>query len=514
MKNNKLSKNNGLIAMISAIAGGLLIHMFGLVNILHNYDSIAVAPDGYGTGITSGRWLLTFLGNWNSKLTGGFNLAWFDGILGILLLSVSAYFLIKIFNIKSPVFSALLAIGFVSFPAVSSCMLFRYTLSYYALAVLMAVLAAYFVIKGNKKYIVLWVILSGFLSACALGIYQSYLPLTASVFVLYLIQQTIQDKNNWKQILKQGLIYLLCLILGVVFYFLILKLALIYYGAELSNYQGINTMGKLSLKDLPRLLLSSFTTFFIMPIKNTYKLVPTRVMVIIYLLWDIAFAFFIVYNLAKRKARPMQWIMVGILCIFFPIAVNLIMIMCANSWVYTLMVYSYVMVLFMPVVGFEALPEPEEKFKKFHRNVSISLAVLLGLAVFAYAYGANVTYTAQYYADRHVENLANSIMTQARSTENYRSDLPWTFIGSYDDPNLADFSEGRAVYQGEGSTQSMVSTYSWQFWFKVYLGNRLSLVDDEARDALLEREEVAEMPCWPDHGSIQIIDDIVVVKFS
>lgn len=514
MKKIKLSENNSLIAMFSAMAAGLLIHMFGLVNILHNYDSIAVLPNGYGTGITSGRWLLNILGDLNRDLFGGDNIAWFEGIIGILFLSAAVYLLIKIFNIRSRMFSVLLGIGFIAFPSVASCMLFRFTSTFYALAVLMSVLAAYIVIRGNKKYMVLRIILSGLLSAGSLGIYQAYLPVTASIFVLYLIQQTLQNKKDWKGIMKQSLMCLLCLILGLVLYFVILKIALLCYDTALSNYQNINSMGKMSFRHLIKLLLMSFTGFFAMPFKNTYALAPFPVMTVIYLVWDVFCAAVIVMNLVKRKAAPMQWVTAIILCICFPMAVNLLVVMCSNSWIYTLMVYSFVMVLFMPAVVFEALPEPSEKYAKCHRLTAGLLAVTIGIASFCYTYAANVTYTAQYYANRRMENLTSSIMTQVRSTENYRTELPWAFIGVYNDPSMTSLRKDAPVFQGWGSTKGLVNSYSLPFWFKIYEGNYIMMLDDDARDALAQTEEVRNMPCWPSNGSVQIIHDTVVVKFG
>ena len=43
------------IAVAAAMGVGTVTHLFGLVNILHNYDDIAQQPRGYGTGISSGR---------------------------------------------------------------------------------------------------------------------------------------------------------------------------------------------------------------------------------------------------------------------------------------------------------------------------------------------------------------------------------------------------------------------------------------------------------------------------
>ena len=53
------------IAFFTALVSGTAVHMFALVNLLHNYDNILQQPRGYGAGITSGRWLLEVLGDFN-----------------------------------------------------------------------------------------------------------------------------------------------------------------------------------------------------------------------------------------------------------------------------------------------------------------------------------------------------------------------------------------------------------------------------------------------------------------
>lgn len=57
----------------------------GLVNVLHNYDDIAQQPRGYGTGVTSGRWLLSIMGDFCDAIGGNFNLPTVNGLLFLLL---------------------------------------------------------------------------------------------------------------------------------------------------------------------------------------------------------------------------------------------------------------------------------------------------------------------------------------------------------------------------------------------------------------------------------------------
>ena len=50
-------------AFASAMIVGFVTHLYALTNNLQNYDNIAQQPTGYGVGITSGRWLLSVMGD-------------------------------------------------------------------------------------------------------------------------------------------------------------------------------------------------------------------------------------------------------------------------------------------------------------------------------------------------------------------------------------------------------------------------------------------------------------------
>lgn len=67
---NLLNQKRHKATFISAIVTAVIAHGFALINVLHNYDNISVFMRGYGTGLSSDRWLLTLLGDW-IKSTGG-----------------------------------------------------------------------------------------------------------------------------------------------------------------------------------------------------------------------------------------------------------------------------------------------------------------------------------------------------------------------------------------------------------------------------------------------------------
>lgn len=511
--NVKFSKN-GLLSLASAAVSGIIIHLFCLLNFLNNYDNIAVQPTGYGTGIKSGRWFLTILGDLSVTYMGSYNLSWLNGVISILFLSVSVYFLVDIFKIKSRIHAVLLSVGFVAFPSVASCMLFTYTAPYYSFAILMSVVASYILVEGQRKFFIIYGVLSAILIACSLGIYQAYFPLTTAILVLYLIQQTLLSKDTWKVIICKGFYYLSSLAVGLVLYFVILKLCLKFYGEELLNYQGISTMGQMSFVDLIKQIWYSFAGFFTMSVENSYMLAPLPLLSVIYQLWNVVTAIMIITNLIHRKSKPIYWAVTFVLCVCFPIAVNLIVIMCPNAWIYTLMVHAFVLLLFVPVVVFEALYEPQDKYIIVRHGLKHLISLSLALVVFMYSYLANVSYTAEYYANRQVENLANSVVTQVRMTEGFHTDQKWAFLGKYQDP-LMSFKWGSVpLYEGTATPSHLVQSYSWSDWIRHYIGYAIPLVDEQEKQQLMEEDIVKKMPSWPSYGSVRIVDDTVIVKFS
>ena len=138
---------------------GLFAYGFVMTNVLNNYDSIAVTPGGYGTGIKSGRWFLTILGDFIAKVWGNYTLPLFNGIVAISFISLSACIICALLKIQTRLLACTCGMLFISFPTFASTMLYIYTVHYYAFAILLTVIGVYF---GTKE---IW---GGYFSCCFL----------------------------------------------------------------------------------------------------------------------------------------------------------------------------------------------------------------------------------------------------------------------------------------------------------------------------------------------------------
>lgn len=494
--------------MVTALISGVIVHLFGLVNVLHNYDDIAVQPRGYGTGITSGRWVLQILGDLVDMCGGNYNLPTVNGIVFIAFLAVAAGFLVSAMEVRNKFSAAALGILFVVFPTVTATMYFHYTLVYYGMAVLCAVLAAW--IADKHKY---GILLSAVCVAVSLGIYQAYVPMTIAIFVAQLIRQTLDRDFDVRKVIFRGLKDCAALVLGLALYFVCLKISLALYGTQLSDYQGVGTMGQLSLAELPRLIWSSFFSFCTFPVRNYCALADTKLLKLTFLALGAVTVFLIGYLLLQKENRLARAILAALLCLVFPIAVNFIVIMCPGSWIYTLMVYSFVLVPCVPVTLLECLPEGSGK-KFVPKTICKVVALLLAIVIFSYANGANISYMSMHFSNRQVENYVNSLVIQARMTDGFTAEKKWAFVGEVDDPLFYSYWSDVPYYDSTNPGNVLINKYSRQWWIQYYVGYLVPMADSSELEQVTQTETFREMPCWPDEGSIKVIDDLLVIKFQ
>lgn len=490
-------------AFFGTLTVGFFTHMFGLVNVLHNYDNIAVQPEGYGTGVTSGRWLLSLLGDFAEKLGGNYNLSFVNGVLFLALIGLSAAFLVDLFQVQKRGFAFLIGGLFAVFPSAFVTLAFRYTAVYYGLAILLSVLAAWVLFRSK------WgILLSALCTSGSLGIYQAYVPMTICLLVLVLILKCLDEKAEFRKLVPDCLSCCCALILGLLLYFLFLNGTLALYHTTLSDYQGVDSMGKLSLSRLPELVVQAYVSFCTMPIRNYCGLAGMKLIKLIYLLLaalSVAVGGYLVW---KKVRKPLVAVLLVVLCVLFPLAVNFVVVMCPDSWIYTLMVYAFVLIACVPLLLVSRLSEEKRPHSLLQKIVALLVCVLIA----CYSYQTNVNYTALYYSNRQVENYFNAMVTQIRMTEGFRADQEWAMLGTIQDPLLECYWDYEMGYDGIKPAGEMVHQYSWVFWIWNYVGYLPKLADEQTIEALWEREEVRQMPCWPDYGSIRVIGDTVVIK--
>ncbi len=505
-------KTPEMTAVIAALITGVITHLFALVNVFYNFDNIVTPYFGTGCGVFSGRWMLETLGDVLEGIGLAHNLPLVGGLALILFVAIASGFAVSIFGIQDRTLAALMGMIFVVYPPIAGTMYYRYTTLHYGLAILFAV-AGVWVLPRHK----LGALFSACLITASMGIYQAYVPLSISLFVLLLIQQGLTGEATLWQIVRRGLYYCGVLILAVVLYFALVKIYLKIYDLWLMDYQGIDQMGQISLRELPGLVSSAFLGAWTFPFRNAYELVPVELLTVEYVLLGILGLGMTVLILVRKVSRvEVRLAILALLLVVLPIAVNFVVVMCPNAgWFYVLMAYAFVVIPCIPMIVWEQLPQMEGKFLgRAKLYLGRSVAIVLALMVFCYSYYANVNYTAAYHSTLQAENYANSIVVQVRMTEGFDTDKKWAMIGDIQDPMFTFDWEGGITYGVNDTPANLLNHYSRMNWFQSLLGYDIPVVEEEQLWELAQTEAVKAMPCWPNAGSVQIIEDIVIIKFQ
>lgn len=513
-------------AFFAAVVGGFLVHLFGMITIIHNYDDIFVQPFGFGSTIQSGRWALAVVGGLFHILFGTYNLSFVYGLLFLVLLGLSAAQLVAMFHIQNHKIAAAIGLLLVTFPTATSTMFFKYTAHYYGLAIFLAVVAARQLAESKRGFFLgtLFIVLS-------LGIYQAYLPLTIGILVLFLLKRALDDDSAtlWRT-LRTGLFFCLSIITALVVYRVMVDVSVVVGNHVLvlarkmlpnivipdfvlSDYQGINTMGQFTVASLLSTVVKAFTTFFTHPFNGYGSLTPTIVLQVLYpLLWTMIIVV-VAVSLVVKKKRITHILSAVLLLLLFPVAVNTIIIMCPDSTIYTLMVYGLVLVPCAPFLLYESgnsAAIPARLGTAFKRL----LAAVAVLMVSSYGIMANVNYSYMYYQTRQTENYMVSLVAQIRMTDDYTADKPWAFVGRIDDPLLKTVWDEIPMYGGSSGSQKMLNAYSQKDWISNYIGYSPTWATDAQIAKIKKTDEFKSMPVWPDAGSIRVINGCVVVRFQ
>lgn len=190
-------------AFIASLVFGLLAYTFVFTNKLINHDEV-IGMFVKGAGLTSGRWAL----DWMHYIFPDFSMPWIYGILSIVFIAIANCIIINMFEIKNKLVQILLSGLVVVFPSLIGTFSYMFASTSYTLSFLLSIVSAILLVRKN------WVgkIVAVLLLAFSIGIYQSYIAVTASFLVLFLLKSALYDDKKISELIKNAIIYLIGLI--------------------------------------------------------------------------------------------------------------------------------------------------------------------------------------------------------------------------------------------------------------------------------------------------------------
>ena len=500
----------------SAFLMTLLVHLYMFTNKFINHDDVQGLYDDCAFGLSSGRFSLHLM----SGLTGKFSSPWLNGVLGALFLALTVTVFLKIFEIRHYPTALLTAFVMVTVPTVVSTYTYMFCAWQYFFAMATACVGAW-CIRHEKLP---WMAAGAALIAFGMGCYQSYFGFAAAILVTVLILDLC--RNRWEgralPCLLTGIKYVVSLAAAMALYFIILKVCLAVTGTVLTDYQGISGMGQIT----PGMLLSRigdayvrFGAYFFCSEAYDDPVFTT----VLACLCMAAGLFGVILSAIREKLHrhPGSLVLLIVLVLLFPLSCNLAYVMTDWKNVHMVMVYPLVMLYLLPAFTAEHFPVKREKGENgtdahtaIPRAWEKTLVCLMLVLTLLVGYECAVTANAAYFAmDMTYENVYafyTKLTAKIEMMPGFTRETPVVLFGKavpdgfFSGPDITGVLVGKPAF-------NVYSRFQLLYYF---IGCNYRFVPSEHREALKQTETYAYMPCYPDEGSIQWIDGVIVVKLS
>lgn len=486
----------------------LVVHLYCFTNKFMNHDD-AIFSVG-GAGITSGRWLK----NWICSFSSTYSMPWTTGILSALYMALAVCCVIGLFQIQHKLSACLIAVLMSSSPVIAATFSYMYTADAYIAALTLACFGAFI----TQKYEHGWII--GAVSfACSLGIYQAYFGLAVALIVFSLLYKITNEELTNKALIFKCLRSLLSLVLGLIFYKIILEYLLKVQNLSLSTYMGISSMWDVTPSVLLERVKTAYQSFFQFYDLKQFELYPEHTQTF-YRLTIAGLYFALFYQILVKKAyrKPLLLLAEILLALLLPLSCMIVFVMSKN--VHMLMVYPVIVPFIAAVVlldkFFFRIP------LNFKGLIAIVLCVVMALSIGFHCYDSVVITNKAYFKMDVVykQTYAYSLKLTQRieSTDDYVVNMPVAFVGSVNPENHPSYTSGVFIelnsMTGVETEWSALQDPTIREFCEYYLGVTLPAVSGDKLNALRSSETVQQMPNYPAAGSIALIDDVIVVKLS
>lgn len=481
---------------------GLVAHGYCYFNGNFSHDSLfSIHEQSPAVMISSGRYLRPVY----RLLRGSFTLPVINGFLFLCFLSMSVYLLTDILNIQKKSLVALTC-GLLTANSTIGLMNASYLhdADSYGLALLLA-LAGVWVslhLSHGSCYAVLFYFAS-------LGIYQAYIDVAIYVFLILALVRLLQG-GGVKKVYLQTIRNLLPIAAGMVLYFL--GILVTQHMTQVSGGGLYNDpTAALSLRSLSDRFLSCARALYLWFFSSAAH---APGVVIGANLLMLALTALLLVALIRRRQLPGSsvWGIIGILFLI-PFGMNAVTLL-SNVCHWLTVFACYLSYLCAPVlIGLYDEDPAGSKCTRFSRK---AWAVLAAVLIFD-----SCLYSNEIYLKKELESAATlstftRIVDRMEQTEGFvPGQTEVAFVGLLFDSPLSTERSG-FDHTSTGLWHSYSTTYyeTYEVYLSYYLGYPAHCVDTNEIQKYEKMEQVIAMPSFPAAGSVQMVEDVLVIKLS
>ena len=493
------------VCFFAAIWVGFFAHLYKITNWLPNWDSLVFRYDSQNM-IGLGRWFLPVVCSFSSF----YDLPFLNGIVAIVFHALSAVCICRILHVQKKMTAFLIGAIIVSFPTVTSVMMYNYVADGYSIAFFLSTLAALYMTREKPKFI-----LSAVLIAFSTGIYQAYITVTIMLILLKLIDEMIYDNESYLIVLKKSVSMLLTGLLGVLLYSMMLKIILSICSVGLLDYQGINASASFSEINLRGSLYSIKETFM-----NCFFDVSEGINV--YLILNVLvlgftlshyLKYIVINKLYKNIANIILIAILSIMLVFGAGALAFI-----NSGIdyHNLMLMGYSVFYLFFLILYERGADNDEK----HCHIKCWIILMTAITIITnQVVISNVSYHKAQMAYEKSYGVLIRIADRIEQTPGAENCNKILVLGALDNseaysvnltPNITGITDGYIIRADDETVgQSVLCSALRDYCEKDY-----EFVSGEEKKILAQREDVESMEKWPARNCVAVIDDTIIIKLG
>lgn len=490
-------------AVISVFVFGLAAHFYRMTNWLPNWDSL-VFRDAPQHMESLGRWFLPYA----SKISSDFELPWLNGLLALIYIAVAVVLLCETLGIKSRLSAAVLAGLTVTFPTVISTFTYCYVADAYELAFLFVCLAVFLITKKGKIAAVVGTVLL----ALSMGIYQAYITFAIAIITCVLITGLLEKDSSAVSSLKKALKYAVCGIVAFGLYYAIQAAIMKFGGVVALDYQDFSQT--LSMKEISPLTaapeaLYSFFRFFI-DFSDGFNLY-SALNIVVFVFLAICYLYAIIKNVRGGKI-PLAILYI----VTIPFGCAALYFINSNLDYHTLMKMSFSVVYIYFVLIYENI-----RFKNgiIEKIKSWAIPVICGLLIFSGICTANIAYHKLQMSFEKSYGILIRISDKIEALDGYENAKKILVVGHLENseayevnfpPKITGTTDGLIIRKDDETVHQSVLTSA----LKDYCDISLEFLAGKEAAEMKGTDTVKNMPCWPKNGSVEILDDTVIVKLG
>lgn len=493
------------------------------------YDGMWTTAE-YWAGIwelSNGRWLWPVL----NSLRFSIQLNPINAMACLTTVSLGVTLLHQLFEkeagVRASLLSWLAGAGYVSSVVVACYLSFTHQSVEFGISFFLSVIAAYCAIRAEKM--IAGIISGAVFLAMSLGLYQTNLACFCLVMLAYFL--LLLFRNEEKQKIREHICRSLASAAsGAVLYLLILKAVLWATGTAMADYQGgadVSMSG--ILKNLPSSIAKCYELFyqyfFGTLVKHNMLQETAVVFVLMFFVVGAALACRLV-RLVFRKDWENTFYGISALLVL-PMMCTIFMVATSQAAFYIPM--SGGLALFLPVcfwlldstTGGRIGKTACDAFNKCWNKAEKALTLLtVAAVVYGNVFMSAVDQQAMYEGRQATKELSDLIAQTLVSEGYYDNEIPVMLVGNASSNPL--FRTHKLYHKANPYARVglfMAETagtirFSWNAAFRDYTPIWLNLCDDKTYQELLETEGIAEMPTFPQEGSIRKMDGVLVIKVS